>query len=100
MRSPRPSSFQPSVATRLEDRVLDVDTTYGPNYGRSIGYAESRRRSFGTPSDFPAGTQKVKVLFDIDREAFWNLYSWFDDEAAPARPGVRELVPFREEPSQ
>jgi hypothetical protein len=58
----------------MEDRFLDVDVTYGPNYGRSIGYHESRRRSFSTPSEFPAGSQKVKVLFDVDRERFWNLY--------------------------
>lgn len=32
------------------------------------------RRSFATPAEFPAGTQKVKVLFDINRDAFWNLY--------------------------
>jgi inosine-uridine nucleoside N-ribohydrolase len=66
--------LQPRIATKLEDRFLDIDVTYGPNYGRSIGYHESRRRSFSTPAEFPAGSQKVKVLFDIDREAFWNLY--------------------------
>jgi inosine-uridine nucleoside N-ribohydrolase len=44
------------------------------NYGRSMGYHESRRRSFDTPENFPAGTQKAKVLFDIDRDAFWDLY--------------------------
>ena len=66
--------LQPAMATRLEERFMDIDTTYGPNYGRSIGYHESRRRSFSTPENFPAGTQKVKVLFDIDRTAFWNLY--------------------------
>jgi inosine-uridine nucleoside N-ribohydrolase len=64
----------PKIATRLEERFLDIDVTYGPNYGRSIGYHESRRRSLSTPTDFPSGTQKVKVLFDIDRRAFWDLY--------------------------
>ena len=66
--------LDPKVASRIEERFLDIDTTYGPNYGRSIGYHESRRRSFGAPEEFPAGTQKVKVLFDVDRQAFWNLY--------------------------
>jgi inosine-uridine nucleoside N-ribohydrolase len=66
--------LQPAIATQLHDRFLDIDVIYGPNYGRSIGYHESRRRSFANPADFPAGTQKVKVLFDIDRQAFWNLY--------------------------
>jgi len=66
--------LQPAIATRLDDRFLDIDVTYGPNYGRSIGYHQSRRRSLDSPADFPAGTQKVKVLIDIDRKAFWNLY--------------------------
>ena len=66
--------LQPAIATKLDDRFLDIDVTYGPNYGRSIGYHPSRRRSLDTPADFPAGTQKVKVLMDIDRKAFWDLY--------------------------
>jgi len=66
--------LQPKIATRLDDRFIDIDVTYGPNYGRSIGYHESRRRSLDQPSDFPAGTQKVKVLVEIDRKAFWDLY--------------------------
>jgi inosine-uridine nucleoside N-ribohydrolase len=66
--------LQPAIATRFDDRFLDIDVTYGPNYGRSIGYHQSRRRSLDAPADFPAGTQRVKVLMDIDRTAFWNLY--------------------------
>ena len=66
--------LQPEIATRMEERFIDIDTNYGPNYGRSIGYEESRRRSFSKPENFPAGTQKVHVLFDIDRKAFWDLY--------------------------
>jgi len=66
--------LKPGIATRLEERFIDIDDNYGPNSGRSIGYHESRRRSFATPENFPAGTQKVKVLFDIDREAYWDLY--------------------------
>jgi len=66
--------LRPAIATRLDERFIDVDVTYGPNYGRSIGYHASRRRSLDTPADFPAGTQKVKVLMDIDRQAFWDLY--------------------------
>lgn len=66
--------LKPEIATKLEERFIDIDTNYGPNYGRSIGYHESRRRSLSNPENFPAGTQKVKILFDIDREAYWNLY--------------------------
>lgn len=66
--------LQPSIATRMDDRYLDIDVTPGINYGRSIGFHESRRRSFSTPENFPAGTQRVKVLMDVDRKAFWDLY--------------------------
>ena len=76
--------LDPKIASRLEERFLDIDTVYGPNYGRSIGYHESRRRSFSTPEEFPAGTQKVKVLFDVDRDAFWNLYVSLMTKARPA----------------
>lgn len=66
--------LKPEIATRLEERFIDIDDNYGPNYGRSIGYHESRRRALSAPDNFPAGTQKVKILFDIDREAYWDLY--------------------------
>lgn len=66
--------LQPKIVRRMEERYIDIDTNMGPNYGRSIGYPESRRRSFEQPENFPAGTQKVKILFDIDRDAFWDLY--------------------------
>ena len=66
--------LEPEIVTRMEERFIDIDTNMGPNYGRSIGYHESRRRSFDQPENFPAGTQKVKIVFDIDREAFWDLY--------------------------
>jgi inosine-uridine nucleoside N-ribohydrolase len=66
--------LDPKIATNLVDRFVDIDVTYGPNYGRSMGYHESRRRSFANPAEFPAGTQRMKVLLDIDRQAFWNLY--------------------------
>jgi inosine-uridine nucleoside N-ribohydrolase len=62
------------IVTRMEERFIDIDTNMGPNYGRSIGYGEARRRSFDQPENFPAGTQKVKVIYDIDRESFWNHY--------------------------
>jgi inosine-uridine nucleoside N-ribohydrolase len=66
--------LDPSIAVKVEDRYLDIDTSYGPDYGRSVGYGPSRNRDLSKPENFPTGTQKVQVLFDIDREAFWNLY--------------------------
>jgi inosine-uridine nucleoside N-ribohydrolase len=82
--------LKPAIATRLDDRFLDIDVTYGPNYGRSIGYHQSRRRSLDSPADFPAGTRKVKVLFDIDRKAFWDLYvELMTRRPAPRSPSGR-----------
>ena len=66
--------IKPEMATKLVDRFIDIDVTYGPDYGRSIGYHETRRRNLANPAEFPAGSQKVKILMDIDRDAFWNLY--------------------------
>lgn len=66
--------LDPGIVTRMEERFIDIDTNLGPNYGRSIGYHESRRRSMEEPQNFPSGTQKVKIVFDIDRDAFWDLY--------------------------
>ncbi|WP_169091242.1 nucleoside hydrolase [Paenibacillus sp. PL91] len=66
--------LDPKIATKVESRYIDIDDTYGPNYGKSIGYHESRNRDFNKPENFPSGTQKVEIVFDIDREAFWNLY--------------------------
>ncbi len=75
--------IKPELVTKLEERYIDIDTNYGPNYGRSIGYHESRRRSLSTPENFPAGTQKVKIVFDINREAFWDFYVAMMTKSAP-----------------
>lgn len=66
--------LNPEIITHIEERYVDIDVNYGPNYGRSMGYDERRRRSFSTPENYPAGTQKASILLDIDREKFWDLY--------------------------
>ncbi|MEV6928159.1 nucleoside hydrolase [Dactylosporangium sp. NPDC051485] len=66
--------LEPSIATKIEDRYVDINATFGPDYGRSIGYGPSRNRDMNNAANFPSGTQKVQVLFDINRDAFWNLY--------------------------
>ncbi|MFM1655071.1 nucleoside hydrolase [Brevibacillus sp. B_LB10_24] len=65
--------LDPKIITKMEKRYIDIDTNYGPNYGRAIGYHESRRRDFTHPENFPAGTQLVDIVFDIDQEAFWDI---------------------------
>ena len=66
--------IQPELAAKMEERYVDVDATYGPDYGRSLSYKASERADLNRPADFPDGTQKVKILFDIDRKRFWDLF--------------------------
>jgi len=66
--------LKPQLATKMEELYADVDATYGPNYGKSFGYRACDRRDLRRPGDFPDGTQKVKVLRDIDRHGFWDLF--------------------------
>lgn len=58
--------LEPDLATKVEKRHVDVDSTYGPNYGRSLGY--------GPDSDGPIGTQQADILMEIDQKRFWDLY--------------------------
>jgi inosine-uridine nucleoside N-ribohydrolase len=73
-----------SIATDVQQRYVDVDDNFGPDYGRALGYDETRRRDLDNPEDFPTGTQKVDVVFDINREKFWDLY--VSKMTAPVRP--------------
>ena len=64
-RRSRPSSTTASSTSTSPT----APTTAGRSATTSRGGVRSTR-----PADFPAGTQKVKVLMDIDRKAFWDLY--------------------------
>ena len=55
--------IDPTIITEQETRWVDVNSDYGLDYGRSLGY---RKRG-------PAGTQKARILFTIDEQRFWNL---------------------------
>lgn len=66
--------LHPEIATDVQERYLTVDTCYGPNYGRATSWWTSRNRDVETAEGMPYGVQKVDVVFDIDREAFWNFY--------------------------
>jgi len=56
--------LDPTIATKTEERFVDVDVVFGPNYGRSVGH---RRNP-------PAGVQKAKVILEIDQDRFWALF--------------------------
>ena len=55
--------IDPGLITEEETRWVDVNSDYGLDYGRSLGY-----RGQG-----PAGTQKARILLAIDEKRFWNL---------------------------
>jgi inosine-uridine nucleoside N-ribohydrolase len=55
--------IDPTLITEEEIRWVDVNSDYGLDYGRSLGY---RRQG-------PAGTQKARILLTIDEQRFWNL---------------------------
>ena len=53
----------PGYATRSVQRWVDIDTTVGPNNGRSIGYAKPR-----------AGLQPATVVQRFDNRRFFEFY--------------------------
>ncbi|WP_297845360.1 nucleoside hydrolase [Pseudomonas sp.] len=54
----------PEMVTDAKDMWVDVDTHFGPDYGRALGYKKGA----------PVGTQKAKVVFGIDQKKFWDEY--------------------------
>jgi len=55
---------EPEIVTESRDMWIDVDTHFGPDYGRALGYKKSP----------PVGTQKAKIVFAVDQKKFWNDY--------------------------
>jgi inosine-uridine nucleoside N-ribohydrolase len=56
--------LDPSIVTEWREAWVDMDITFGPNYGRSMAY----------DSNPPAGLQKLKIMKNIDRPKYWDLY--------------------------
>lgn len=54
----------PSIVTDMREVWIDMDDTFGPNYGRSMGYYDNP----------PVGLQKAKFINRIDNEKFWDFY--------------------------
>ena len=55
--------IDPSLIVEEETRWVDVNSDYGLDYGRSLGYRKQG----------PAGTQKARILLSIDEQRFWKL---------------------------
>ena len=55
--------IDPTLIVEEETRWIDVNSDYGLDYGRSLGYGRQG----------PAGTQRARILLAIDEERFWSL---------------------------
>jgi inosine-uridine nucleoside N-ribohydrolase len=80
--------LQPDIITKFEDRYVDVDTAYGPDYGRTLSYKEINEqaineedkfgpdygKSIGNGKGFPIGSRKAKIIFEINTSKFWELF--------------------------
>ncbi len=57
--------LDPSIVTDSIEVHLDVDAQFGPDYGRSLGYAKNP----------PTGTQPATIIRRIDLDRFWTMYT-------------------------
>ncbi|WP_163507332.1 nucleoside hydrolase [Fodinicola acaciae] len=57
--------LDPTLVTSASTRKVQVDTVYGYDYGRTLGYQ---------PSLAPTGTQSARVVQRIDVDRFFELY--------------------------
>lgn len=55
----------PTLATDVRQIAVDVDDTFGPNYGRALGYYKN------SPDD---ALETADVVFRIDNDRFFDLY--------------------------
>lgn len=54
----------PQIVTESRELWVDVDATFGADYGRALGYKKGA----------PVGTQKANVVFGVDQQKFWDGY--------------------------
>jgi len=56
--------LDPSIVTEWREAWVDMDITFGPNYGRSMAY----------DANPPSFLQKMKIMKNIDRPKYWNMF--------------------------
>ena len=66
----------PEIVTESRDLWVDVDATFGADYGRALGYKKGA----------PVGTQKAKVVFGVDQQKFWDGYVNLVTLPTPVKP--------------
>ncbi len=57
--------FDPTLVTQSVERTVTVDTMFGLNYGRTLGYPASTS---------PAGLQKATIIQRLDNARFYDLF--------------------------
>ncbi|MFC5033133.1 nucleoside hydrolase [Streptomyces sp. DSM 41987] len=62
--------LDPQVVKTSQSRYVDVDASFGPDYGRALGYGLDE---FSAPAN-PVGTQRATLILDLDMRRFWDLY--------------------------
>lgn len=67
----------PSYATDVVERWIDVDTNFGPSYGHTLGYEQP------PPANL---LQKSKIIRRLDNERFFKLYIDLMTRPVPVRP--------------
>lgn len=69
----------PTYATDVAEMWVDVDITWGPSYGRTIGYRPNQT----PPANY---LQKCKVVRRFDNDRFFKLYIDLLTRPVPVRP--------------
>jgi purine nucleosidase len=69
--------IDPTFATDVKEMWVDVDCTWGPSYGRTLGYEEERPAKL---------LQKAKVVRRFDNERFFKLFVDLMTRPVPVRP--------------
>jgi inosine-uridine nucleoside N-ribohydrolase len=68
--------IDPTYATDVAEMWVDVDVTWGPSYGRTLGYREPRSANL---------LQKAKVVRRFDNARFFRLYVDLMTRPVPVR---------------
>ena len=70
--------IDPGLITRCQDLWLSVDCSHGPSYGRVISFSDPKYFNLKQPQ-----RRRARVVLEVDREAFWNLYESLIFEEGP-----------------
>jgi inosine-uridine nucleoside N-ribohydrolase len=62
----------PDIVTDMRRFFVDVDTNFGPNYGRALGYAPDPDDPETPPL---AMLQPADVIYEIDEARFWDKFT-------------------------